>query len=185
MDALFHIILALAGGYMLAKGMNFRHNIGILLILSILSLFYTDMDHFIGAKIPIFHNIFMTILMPAIILVILYLVGMKRLREYLLILIVMLFGHLLYDMVHGIYGIPLFYPFSDQLYLMPANWETTLPWDQTAPLISRLGIASTIYFGGIFLIILLNSHLAPRLAPYLTSLAGILRKRRTRKTPSR
>ena len=170
MDALFHIVLALAGGYMLAKGMDFRYDARILFILPILSLLYTDLDHFIGAKIPIFHNIFLTILIPSIFLILLYSIGMKRIATYILMLIVMLFGHLLYDMVTGLYGIPLFYPLSDRLYLMPGSWETTLPWDSTSPLITRLGIASMIYFGLIFLIIFL---------------AGILRRRDTRRIPSR
>ena len=148
MDTLFHFVLALAGGYMLVKGLGVRYNLIVIVFLASLSILI-DIDHFIGVKIPIFHNIFLAIIFPGILLLIVYFYNKEwiELQVYLFVFMIMLFGHLLADMIIGMYGIPLLYPLSNTLYMIPRSWEVYLGNDPGSPLASTFGIAMAIYFG--------------------------------------
>jgi len=152
MDALFHIVMAFVGGVMLLRSLKTNLSMKIILILSLASLVITDADHFLPVKTPIFHNIFLLVVLPLPALLYMYSRGKRDYFNYVLALVVMLLGHLLMDMVQGMYGIPLFYPISDELYMMPATWEVALPGEPGSLIISRLAISLLIYFGLIFLL---------------------------------
>lgn len=167
MDTLFHFVFALVGGYVLVKGLGIRFNPKILVLLSLLSLLI-DMDHlmvFMGlSKTLRLHNLF-------VVCIPIFLFFIFR-TIYFPIFSVMLFGHLIADMVQGIYGVPLFYPFSETMYLIPKNWEIYLGGDPTSPIVSTFGIGIAVYFGLIFLIISIS---------YLLSSTNTWRKRSTRR----
>ena len=158
MDALFHFVFALVGGYILVKGLGGKYKLTVLVFLSVLSILI-DIDHFIGVKIPIFHNIFLAIILPSILLLILYFYKKEwtELHIYIFVFIIMLFGHLLADMIIGMYGIPLFYPLSNTLYMIPRSWEVYLGNGYSRPLASTTGIAMAIYFGLIGFVVGLGS----------------------------
>ena len=167
MDTLFHFVFALVGGYILVKGLGVKYRLSILIFLSLSSLFI-DLDHLMthlgmydGLKL---HNLFI-VLIPILLFFIFR-------NIYLVVFSVMLFGHLIADMIYGIYGVPLFYPFSEATYLIPKSWEIYFNNNPTMPLVSTAGIAILIYFTVISVIIFI---------PYLLSSANILRKRNTRR----
>jgi len=148
LDPLFHYMISLTGGYIILKNLN-QYNTRALLILSTISLMI-DLDHFTGLGIQVLHNL----TVPALTIVAFIYLHKKKQEKYaayMLALTVMLGGCLLMDMVQGMYGIPLFYPLSSELYLMPASWDITLPWDHTSNIISRHGIALLLYYGAVFL----------------------------------
>ncbi len=60
----------------------------------------------------------------------------------------MLFNHIPFDMVYGMYGVPLFYPLSKKLYMLPPL-ELNLFGRPSNPLVSKYGMALLIYFGTI------------------------------------
>lgn len=181
MDALFHFVFQLVGGYVLIKGLNARFNIFILIFLAFCSLL-VDVEHVLPHLASIippldfldhikFHTIFI-VFIPLLILSVLYFIkkGTGELYSYLLAFSVMLLGHLIADMITGMYGIPLFYPFSDTLYMIPKSWEVPFFGDPYMFIVSTYGIAMLIYFGGIGAIIFLEK---------------ILRKKYTKRRPSR
>ncbi|PKP54472.1 MAG: hypothetical protein CVT90_01105 [Candidatus Altiarchaeales archaeon HGW-Altiarchaeales-3] len=157
MDALFHFIFALAGGYILLKGLNIKFNSFILIFLALCSLLI-DIEH-VFELMGIFEYIklhtLITITIPLLILMIFYLMkkGSYELYGYLLTLSVMLFGAVVADMIKGMYGVPLFYPLSDTLYMIPKNREIYFLNKPGMPIVSVYGIAMLIYFGLIGLII--------------------------------
>ena len=160
MDALFHFVFQLVGGYVLLTGLKIRFNILILILLAFCSLL-VDVEH-IFTYLGIFgwlklHTIFVVII-PSLILLLLYFIkkGSYELYAYLLTFSVMLFGEILADMITGMYGIPLLYPFSDTLYMIPKSWEICFFDNCSMKFVSTHGIAMLIYFGVISLIILIK-----------------------------
>ena len=149
MDALFHFTFSLAGGFLLACGLNKRYSAPAIVFLSALSL-APDLEHVIGCgDILMLHNIFI----PLAVLLLYF--PLKRAgpyahwADYAIILAVMLFGHLCMDMVQGLYGIPLLYPLSEKPYLIPEGWEVYLGGDRTKPIVSTYGIGAAMYFSAI------------------------------------
>ena len=170
MDALFHFVFQLVGGYVLLKGLNVRFNILILIFLAFCSLL-VDVEHvlpYLANVFPLldlidhikFHTIFI-IAIPLSILIFLYFMkkGTNELYGYLLAFSIMLFGELTADMITGMYGIPLFYPFSDALYMIPKSWEVPFFGSEYMLAVSTYGIAMFIYFGVIGLIISIKHFL--------------------------
>ena len=82
--------------------------------------------------------------------------GSHESYSYILAFSIMLLGELIADMMAGMYGIPLFYPFSDTLYMIPKSWEIYFFDDCCIKFVSTYGIAMFIYFGVIALIILIK-----------------------------
>jgi len=142
-------MISLTGGYIILKNLN-QYNTRALLILSLTSLLI-DVDHFTGLSTLVIHNI--TVLaLTTVAYIYLKTKKQEKYAAYTLAFTVMLGGHLLMDMTQGMYGIPLLYPLSSELYMMPARWDITLPWDYTSNVISRHGIALLLYYGAVFLL---------------------------------
>jgi membrane-bound metal-dependent hydrolase YbcI (DUF457 family) len=175
MDALFHLVIAITGGFLLAEGLRMRYNRLVLISLSVLSML-PDLQHLIeyaGIKQNIeLHSIFIAVIPLIIYAVLFFSKKWKEQRNYLLIFSVMLFGHLIMDTVSGINGIVLFYPLSSRSYLMPETWEVNLFGNPDKPLASTYGIGLAVYYGAIGMIAITSSLLSSRAA---------LRKTNTRK----
>lgn len=174
MDVLFHFTLAIFSSYILLEHLKSTYNLKDLILLSIfpfsldgVTRLYRIIHHTlnIGPHLfsPLSHNIFIGILLPLII----YLISQtKKTKIYSLIIMVLMIGHLLSDMItftdiNGKYifnevGIPLFYPLSETLYLIPSP-QFTIFNSPGSLFISSAGIALSVYFGLILLIIKLNS----------------------------
>jgi membrane-bound metal-dependent hydrolase YbcI (DUF457 family) len=142
-------MISLTGGYIILRNLN-QYNTRALLALSLTSLLI-DVDHFTGLSTLVIHNI-TPLALTTLAYIYLHRKKQERYAAYTLAFTVMLGGHLLMDMVQGMYGIPLLYPLSTELYLMPAGWDLTLPWDNTSNIISRHGIALFLYYGAVFLL---------------------------------
>ncbi len=164
MDPLFHFLVSFSGGYVILRELDKKAGIKEALALSFISILI-DLDHIpqyamlllgadrnilqqlLGAKPLLFHNLFTIAL---IILVSAFLLKGK-LKLYGYILSVMTFGHLMFDMVDG-FGVELLFPFSNNLYLIPASWELMIT--HKSYIISISGIAFALYFAAVFLAIL-------------------------------
>ncbi len=73
-----------------------------------------------------------------------------KLQAFSLAAMVMLIGHLMADMIIGIYGVPLFFPFYGGLYMIPHSWNF-IEIDHSY-VIAPTGIAVAAYFALIFAI---------------------------------
>ena len=60
---------------------------------------------------------------PLILMLVFRRFGSHKLMIYSLVLMVMMFGQLPFDMLEGMYGVPLFFPFSNELYMIPYAWQ--------------------------------------------------------------
>lgn len=173
MDALFHFVVAIFSSYILLEHPKSNYNLKDLLFLSLIPFsldgvtrLYQIIHHALNVgphlSSDLSHNIFLGILLPLII----YLISQtKKTKIYSLIIMVLVIGHLLSDMIplaeiNGKYifnedGIPLFYPLSETLYLIPSPQFTIFNMPSSL-FMSSASIAVSIYVGLIFLIIKLN-----------------------------
>jgi hypothetical protein len=141
MDPLTHFIIASAAGYILAGAAGMRIRGYMVPVLAVLALFI-DVDHLLPligvTRTLVLHNI---AFVAAAGLIVYGFAG----RDAGIIFSTMLAGHLLFDMNSGIYGIPIAYPLSGRLFLIPKEWELGLFGYSSYPLISRTGLAATFY----------------------------------------
>ncbi len=167
MDSLFHLVFALVGGYVFVKAANLGYRFGFLVLLAFLSEF-PDVSHFMG-DMALLHNVF--IFVP-LFLLFLYAYKSRRgvLLVYVAVFMVMLYGHLLADMIFGV-GIPLFYPLSSGFYLIPqlglCMYGNTLPHisygsDLVECFFTPAGVAVALYFGVIWLLAAVRDYFFSR-----------------------
>jgi len=149
MDTLFHFVFPLI--IILAARPNIKHKITIAIIFALLASLFIDLDHF-GPLLArgTFHNVFVTLLIPAA----LFVLAMKfekkgnNFKNMSLILLLVLFSHPIADMfTEG--GVALFYPITDQRFdftglsvLSPIPINT----GSDAYIVSTAGVGLTIYF---------------------------------------
>jgi len=154
MDSLTHLILSLAGGYLLACGLRLKLRPQTIPALGAASLLI-DVDHLLPhfgiAHTLVLHNVFVVLAAAA-------LVGYFSRKEWGVIFFVMLMGHLFFDMNSGIYGAPLFYPLAKTGFLIPDGWEVWLFNDQRYTVVSKAGISLAAYAGLIAAVILSSSR---------------------------
>ena len=175
MDSLTHLVLALAGGYVLVLGRGVRLRPHVVPAAALASLLI-DVDHipphFGVAHTLVLHNL-------AFVLVVAALTRLLPGLEIGLLACVMLVGHLLMDMVYGLYGIPLFYPLSAAGVMIPKAWEIWLFGDESYAVVSRTGIGLAIYAAFTSAFILAPGRRGKRLSAHTAS----WRRTRTR-TPA-
>ena len=147
----------------MVKGMGLNYGLLRVSILAFFSLFI-DLSHVIGI-LGLFHNVFVLAF-----LILLYLWfswnNSENSKNYLLIFLVMVAGHFIADMIFGI-GIPLLFPFSNSYYLIPQYGICLRKYgiyiaqgsDLVECLVTPFGIALTLYFGIIALVVVLRRHL--------------------------
>lgn len=151
MDALFHFAMSFAGGYILLKGLKVDFRLWHLFVLSMIAAMI-DIDHVTGlpGQTLVVHSLTFVFGLPVILFLAFRRTGHDNLAIYSLALIVMWIGHLLADMVQGLYGVPLLYPFYDGLFMIPGVWSF-IEIDHSYVIAPR-GIAVAVYFGVVFTI---------------------------------
>ncbi|MEM5778110.1 MAG: metal-dependent hydrolase [Candidatus Aenigmatarchaeota archaeon] len=110
-----------------------------------------DLDHFIGVERASFHNIFVTILFPLAIIFLAFNFKSKyNFKGFSILLLVFLSSHTFIDMF-GNPGIALFYPLSNNYYLL--NFELSVPLKtnfskslEEGYIVSNLGLSILLYF---------------------------------------
>ena len=157
MDVLFHFVISLVGGFVFLELTKTRYHPLHLLAITFLSL-SIDVQHLLEAiNIPfIFHGIYFA-LIPSVAALFFFSRKQMQLAVYSSALSLMLFGHLFSDMIQGFYGVPLFYPFSAHLFMLP--WA--LMTFKGAPVIGAAGLAMALYFGLIYVSAKMVSALKP------------------------
>jgi len=156
MDSLTHLMLSLAGGYLLAFGLGIKSR-PYLVPAGALASLLIDVDH-IPAHFGVAHTLALHNL--PFVLVAGAFIGVLFGLEAGLVACAMLSGHLLLDMNTGLYGIPVFYPLSKASVMIPESWELWLFSDPSYTVVSRTGIALAAYLGLIALIIFFFSRRA-------------------------
>ena len=148
MDSLFHFVFPIIAA--LAARVHIKHPIRNILIAAFVAL-ALDLDHFIGVGLEraLFHNIFITILIPGIFLV--YAFSLKKkyyLKGFAVLLLIFLSSHLILD-VFTEPGVALFYPIIDNYYA--ADFTISIPLYQSqfateGLLVSSIGMGILIFF---------------------------------------
>ncbi len=156
MDSLFHFVLSLAGGFVFLELLKVKYQPWHLVAISFVSLFI-DIQHLFEAfNIPVIFHAFYFALIPLAAAAYFRSAKQPRLFFYSIALSLMLFGHLFADMISGMYGVPLLYPLSHTLFMLPAG----LVFFGSSPVIGSAGIAMALYFALICLAYKLVSSLS-------------------------
>ncbi len=153
-DSLFHFVFPFLA--IMATGLRIKHRIVVAVALASLAVLL-DIDHFLGF-VPrgTFHNIFITLLLPALLFLIAFKFEKKGdfWKTVTLMSALVLFSHPMVDMFVGDAGVRIFYPFSDKSYLFNfISVPVTLPNGFIANVISSEGIGLSIFVLFIFGII--------------------------------
>ncbi|MFH0862731.1 MAG: hypothetical protein V1875_06865 [Candidatus Altiarchaeota archaeon] len=124
-------------------GLRLRVGPWVVPVLAAVSLL-VDVDHlpphFGFVHRLVLHNVFFLLFAGAA-------VGLLLGRGVGLVFAYMLLGHLLFDMVGGMYGVPLMWPLSRADFILPESWEVWLFGDPSYTVVSRMGLAMAAYFG--------------------------------------
>ena len=162
MDSLFHFVFPIIAA--LAARINIKHMVRTILAAAFLTVL-VDLDHFIGLERVALHNVFITILIPLILLSFSFYFKLSRnYKNFFFLLLIFLSSHLFLDMFsspafgNGIgieegIGIALFYPLSNARYSIDFNMKVTtrigLPYE--GYIVSTLGFGLLLYFTAILL----------------------------------
>lgn len=159
MDTLFHFIFPIMAA--LAAKVHTKHEVRTIITAAFLAVLL-DLDHFIGLERATFHNVFITILIPLILLYLSYVFKMKKnTKGFFLLLLIFLSSHMFMDLFsapplgNGIgietgTGVALFYPLSTTYYAI--NFNIRIPLQSSSQgmiegyLISSLGFGILMYF---------------------------------------
>jgi membrane-bound metal-dependent hydrolase YbcI (DUF457 family) len=134
----------------LAAKVHVKHKIRNLLVVGALTVLI-DLDHFVGVTRATFHNVFVTLLLPIVIIILAF--SFKKsygLKGFSVLLLIFLSSHLFLDLFsEG--TVALFYPLSDKYYNFSFNIEVPISGGYEGKLISTSGISILIYFVLVFL----------------------------------
>jgi membrane-bound metal-dependent hydrolase YbcI (DUF457 family) len=150
MDILFHFVFPIITA--LAAKVHVKHKLRDILIAGILTVLI-DLDHFIGLERATFHNIFITLLLPMIIVILVFSYKSKYdFNGFSILLLIFLSSHLFLD-IFSEGSIALFYPLSKSYYKFDFNIMIPLEskFVSKGYFISTLGIGILIYFIIVFL----------------------------------
>jgi membrane-bound metal-dependent hydrolase YbcI (DUF457 family) len=148
MDSLFHFIFPIIAA--LAAKVHVKHEIRNILIVGVLAVLI-DVDHFVGVERATFHNIFVTFLLPIIIIILAFSFKTNySFKGFSILLLIFLSSHTFLDVFSGPPGVALFYPISDTYYSL--EFGVTIPLKtKFAPsimegyIISSLGLGILLY----------------------------------------
>ena len=135
-----------------AAKVHIRHRMRDILVLGALTILI-DVDHFIGLERAAFHNVFVTLLLPLIIVVTAFTFKTNyNIKGLSILLLIFLSSHLFLD-AFSEGPVALFYPLSDQYYNLNFNISVPLNsrFTDRGYLISTMGIGILAYFIIIFL----------------------------------
>lgn len=149
MDSLFHFLFPVITA--LAAKVHVKHRLRYILIAGALTILI-DLDHFIGIERATFHNVFITLLLPIILIFLAFSFKTKyNFKGFSILLLIFLSSHLVLDLFSG--SIALFYPFSSNYFSF--GFDVKIPLESKfvseGYLISSLGVGILIYFIMIFL----------------------------------
>jgi len=159
MDSLFHFVFPIIAA--LAARINIKHPIRTIFISAFLTLLI-DLDHFFGLERATFHNIFITVLIPLVLLLISFQLKLNRyFKGFFFLLLIFLSSHLFLDLfsfpAFGNYigitegeGVALFYPVINTHYSINFNVKIPLktiflPYMIEGYVISSLGFGILVY----------------------------------------
>jgi membrane-bound metal-dependent hydrolase YbcI (DUF457 family) len=138
MDSLFHFLFSLIAVF--AARIHIKHGIPTLLLLAVISVF-VDVDHFIGMPRAGFHNLFVTLLFPIILIIFAFRFGREYHRQVSIALLLFLFSHTILDLfMEG--KVALFYPLTLQTFSINFSFYALGRY----MLISSNSIGLVIYF---------------------------------------
>jgi membrane-bound metal-dependent hydrolase YbcI (DUF457 family) len=160
MDSLFHFIFPIIAA--LAARLNIKHPIRSILGAAFLTLLI-DLDHFIGLEGATLHNIFVTVLIPLILLFLSFHFKLNRyIKGFFFLLLIFLSSHVFLDLFSSPVfgsdisiaegsGVALFYPLSNTRYSINFNIKIPLktsfpPYAVEGYLVSSLGFGILLYF---------------------------------------
>lgn len=129
MDTLFHFVFPMIAA--LAARLKIKHPIRTIFAASSLT-FLIDLDHFIGSGRMMFHNVFVTMLIPLILLFLSFHFKLDRYAKgFFLLLLILLSSHVFLDLFNPVLGegidiregegIALFYPLNNVMYTIDFN----------------------------------------------------------------
>jgi membrane-bound metal-dependent hydrolase YbcI (DUF457 family) len=149
MDSLFHFIFPVIAT--LAAKVHVKHKLRNILIVGALAVLI-DLDHFIGMERATFHNVFITVLLPIIIIILAFNFKAKyNVKGFSILLLIFLSSHTFLDLFSGKPGVALFYPINDTYYSVEFGITVPMP-TKFAPsliegyVISSLGLGLLFYF---------------------------------------
>lgn len=144
MDTLFHFLFPIIAA--LAARIHVKQKLQGIIILVILTILL-DADHFIGLERATFHNIFLTILIPILLIILSFeLKGKYHVKGFYVILLVFLSSHAILD-IFTEPGVALLYPFSNEYYRIEFSIPVAIPSQSTSTgfLVSSGGVGLLIY----------------------------------------
>lgn len=160
MDSLFHFVFPIIAA--LAARIKIKHPIRTIFATAFITVLI-DLDHFFGLERATLHNIFLTFLIPLILLYLSFHFKLNRyIKGFFFILLIFLSSHLFLDLFsypsfgNGIgitegSGVALFYPLSNTHYSINFNIKIPLktifsPYDIEGYVVSSLGFGILLYF---------------------------------------
>jgi hypothetical protein len=137
MDSLFHFLFPMMA--VLAARVHLRHGLLTILPLGLIAVLI-DADHFIGTA-GMLHNIFFTLVIPLVIIVLAFRYGNHYQREFSILLLIFLFSHTVADLfMEG--QVALLYPLTDATFSL-AGFTVAIG---SFTLVSSTSIGFAIYF---------------------------------------
>lgn len=158
MDSLFHFVFPIIAA--LAARIKVKHLVRITLASAFVTVLL-DLDHFIGIERATFHNVFLTILVPLVLLLLSFQFKQNRFAKgFFFLLLIFLSSHVFLDLFsspatgNGIgiiegQGVALFYPLSATKYAIEFNIYIPLgiyPNYMEGYLVSSLGFGILLFF---------------------------------------
>jgi len=147
MDTLFHFVFPIIAA--LAARIHVKHPVKIILSTALLAVLI-DLDHFIFLERATFHNVFITILLPFLLIFLSFHFKTKYfIKGFFILLLLFLSSHTFLDTFTG--GVALLYPLSEQYYSI--NFALTIPLESKfspylieGVIVSSLGLGIFLYF---------------------------------------
>ncbi|HLC51092.1 MAG TPA: metal-dependent hydrolase [archaeon] len=149
MDTLFHFLFPIMAA--MAVRVHLKHPVRNILIAAFVSSFVLDLDHFIFLERATFHNLFLTMLLP--LLVVFYAFHYRtslQFKGFSILMLVFLFSHVILDVVFPP-GVALLWPLSaEYITIDPSVWVPLSSLFAVEGMVaSPLGIALLFYFAAI------------------------------------
>lgn len=146
MDPVVHFVFPLIGA--LGARLHIKHSIRWILLLSAIAVLL-DIDHFIGVPRATLHNVFVVVLIPAILIILAFKYEKPRSTKYKSISVaalLFLVSHPILDLFDD-RGVKFFYPLSDKFYSFH-DWTitTTISTGTQARVLGSSGFAIIFFF---------------------------------------
>jgi len=147
-DTLFHFLFPIIAA--LASRVHLRHPLRSILLAGIITVLI-DVDHFVGIGLEraLFHNIFVTFLIPAVLLILSFRFRTsKYVKGFFVLLLIFLSSHLFLDLFTEGPGVALLFPFDTTYYAVNfcLNVPVTSQFVTEACMASSFGVGLFLFF---------------------------------------